>query len=283
MSGSRAIQKVLKVSYLGPEFSFSHLAAIEKFGHSVDLLGASTITAVFEEVNRGQVDLGVVPLENSTDGRIADTLEMFIRLPQIKICGEVRVRIHHHLLANCEPSQIRRVYSKAQALSQCRLWLSKTLPHAQTVEVSSTAFAADLARKEAGAAAVASRQAAAQFGLKILFSDIQDVLNNETRFAVIGNQKCDKTGHDKTAVMFRVTHSAGALAEALDVFKQSRLNLLWIESFPYRGGAKPEYIFFVDFEGHAEDTKVAKALKALADHCTDVTVLGSFPAAPAPG
>src|SRR5437879_6353052 len=158
MSGSRALQKILRVAYLGPEYSFSHLAALERFGQAIEFMGVGTISAVFEEVNRGHVDFGVVPLENSTDGRIADTLDMFVRQPTIRICAEVRLRIHHHLLAKCEQPEIRRVYSKGQALSQCRNWLSKNVPQAALHAVSSTADAARLAQTEPGAAAVASRQ-----------------------------------------------------------------------------------------------------------------------------
>ena len=153
MSGSRALQKVLKVSYLGPEYSFSHLAAVERFGQAVEFMRVGSIAAVFEEVNRSHADFGVVPLENSTDGRVADTLDMFMRLPQLKICAEVRLPIHHNLLANCEQQEIRRIYSKPQALSQCRNWLSKNVPHASLHEVASTATAAELAQREPGAAA----------------------------------------------------------------------------------------------------------------------------------
>lgn len=278
ISGSRALQKILKVAYLGPEYSFSHLAAVERFGQAIEFLGVGTIPAVFEEVHRGHADFGVVPVENSTDGRVADTLDMFLRMPHLVVSAEVRLQIHHHLMANCEQAQIRRVYSKGQALSQCRNWLSKNVPQASLVEVSSTADAARLAQTEPGAAAVASRQAAVRYGLRILFNEIEDSPYNETRFAVIGHQKCGKTGHDKTAIMFRVQHKPGALVGALNIFEQAKINLTWIESFPAKT-PKPEYLFFADFEGHLEDAKVAKALKSLADHCQDVTVLGSFPIA----
>jgi len=282
MSASRALQKVLKVAYLGPEYSFSHLAAVERFGSAIEFLRTDAIAAVFEQVNRGHADFGVVPLDNSTDGRVADTLDMFMRLPQLKVCAEARLRVHHNLLANCEQQEIRRVYSKPQALSQCRTWLAKNVPHASLIEVTSTAAAAELGVREPGAAAVASRQAAARYGLRLLFTDIEDNPNNETRFAVIGHQMGERTGHDKTAVMFRVPHQPGALVNALDVFKQGKINLTWIESFPART-PKPEYVFFVDFEGHVEDTKVARTLKALQEHCEDVTVLGSFPLATVSG
>src|SRR5436305_224395 len=204
MSGSRALQKVLKVAYLGPEYSFSHLAAVERFGHAVEYMRVGSIMSVFEEVNRSHVDYGVVPLENSTDGGVSDTLDMFMRLPHLKICAEVRLRIHHNLLANCDQEQIRRVYSKPQALAQCRNWLSKNLPHADLKDVSSTAVAAQLAQQEPGAAAVASRQAAVKYGLRMLFNDIEDYPHNETRFAVIGLQEAARSGSDKTAMMFRV-------------------------------------------------------------------------------
>lgn len=278
MSGSRALQKVLKVAYLGPEYSFSHLAAVDRFGQGVEFMRVGSISAVFEEVNRGHADFGVVPLENSTDGRIADTLDMFMRLPQLKICGEARLHIHHNLLANCEQQEIRRIYSKPQALSQCRNWLSKNVPHASLHEVASTATAAELAQREPGAAAVASRQAAVRYGLRILFSDIEDSPYNETRFAIIGHQECGRTGHDKTAIMFQTRHQPGALVDALNVFKQAKLNLTWIESFPAKSN-KPEYVFFADVEGHIEDPKVKRALAILKEHCVQVSVLGSYPMA----
>lgn len=278
MSGSRALQKVLKIAYLGPEYSFSHLAALEHFGHSVEFLPVDTIAAVFEEVQRGHVDQGIVPIENSTDGRVSDTLDMFVRMPHLQICGEVRLYIHHNLVANCEPQEVRRVYSKQQALSQCRNWLAKNLPYAQQKDVSSTATAAELALREPGAAAVASRQAAVRYNLRILFAKIEDSPHNETRFAVIGNTKADRSGKDKTAIMFRLPHNPGALVEALDVFKQNKINMTWIESYPAQT-AKQEYLFFIDFEGHADEPKVGRALKALGEHCQELHVLGSFPMA----
>ncbi len=284
MSGSRALQKVLKVAYLGPEYSYSYLAAVERFGQKIDLIKVGSIAAVFEDVNRGQVDFGVVPLENSTDGRVADTLDMFMRLPQIKVVAEIRLRIHHNLMANCEQQEIRRIYSKEQALSQCRNWLSKNVPHASLHSMASTADAARLAQQEPGGAAVASRQAAVKYGLRILFENIEDSPYNETRFAVISLQKekPTKSGTDKTAVMFRIPHQPGSLVEALDFFKQNKINLTWLESFPAKTG-KAEYAFFVDFEGHADDPKVTRALKALQEHCEEVNVLGSFPMAMASG
>jgi chorismate mutase/prephenate dehydratase len=278
ISGSRAIQKVQKIAFLGPEYSYSHLAALERFGEAMAYLRTGTIAAVFEEVGRKHADYGVVPLENSTDGRITDTLDMFIRMPQIKICSEIRLRVHHHLLANCKQTEIRRVYSKAQALSQCRNWLGKNLPHASLHEVSSTADAARLVQTEPHVAAVASRQAAVRYGIDILYHNIEDSPFNETRFAVIGQADSAKTGNDKTALMFQTSNTPGALADALVVFKQHKINLTWVESFPYRE-AKGEYVFFLELEGHRDDPKIRRALATLEEICDSVSVLGSFPSA----
>lgn len=278
ISGSRAIQKVTKIAFLGPEYSYSHLAALERFGEAVSYARTATISAVFEEVARKHADYGVVPLENSTDGRITDTLDMFIRMPQILICSEIRLRVHHHLLANCQQTEIRRVYSKAQALSQCRNWLSKNLPHASLHEVASTTDAVRLVKDEPHVAAVASRQAAVRYGVNILYHSIEDSPFNETRFAVIGPSDSAKTGNDKTALMFQTSNTPGALADALVVFKNNKINLTWVESFPFRE-AKGEYVFFLEMEGHREDPKVKKALAGLEGICDSVSVLGSFPAA----
>ncbi len=276
ISGSRALQSVQRVAFLGPDYSYSHIAAIERFGQSAEYSRVGSIQAVFDEVGRKHANFGVVPLENSTDGRIADTLDCFVRQPQIKICAEIRMRVHHHLLANCQPAEVRRVYSKAQAISQCRQWLSKNLPNASTHEVSSTADAARLVQTEPFAAAIASRQAGVRYGLKTLFASIEDYPENETRFAVIALNDSAKTGTDKTALLFQVPHSPGALADVLNVFKTNKINLTWIESFPFKD-AKGEYVFFVDFEGHSEEPKVKKGIKLLEDICDDVKILGSYP------
>jgi chorismate mutase/prephenate dehydratase len=278
ISGCRALQKIQRVAFLGPEYSYSHLAALERFGEGAEYVRVGSIATVFEEVHRKHADFGLVPLENTTDGRIADTLDCFIRMPQVKICSEIRMRVHHHLLANCEQPEIRRVYSKQQALSQCRNWLSRNLPHATLHEVSSTADAARLVQTEPHVAAVASRQAAVRYGLRILFSNIEDYPDNETRFAVIALHDSSKTGSDKTAIMFQVPHTPGSLADVLGLFKQHKINLTWIESFPYKE-AKGEYVFFVDFEGHVEDSRVKKCLRALEEVCDSLSILGSFPMA----
>lgn len=279
ISGSRSVQKVLKVAYLGPEYSYSHLAALQRFGEASNYNRTANIATVFEEVIRRHADYGVVPLENSTDGRIADTLDLFSRHPdQVRICAEIRLRVRHHLLANCKQSEVQRVYSKAQAISQCRNWLSRNLPQATLHEVASTADAANLAKTTPNAAAVASREASVRYGIGVLAHGIEDSPFNETRFAVIGATDSGRTGTDKTALMFQIRHTPGALADVLATFKANKINLTWIESFPFRE-AKGQYVFFVDFEGHREDAKIKKALTALEGVCDSVTVLGSFPLA----
>jgi chorismate mutase / prephenate dehydratase len=280
ISGSRALEKTLRVAYLGPSYTYSHLAAIQRFGQSVEFVPVATIAAVFEEVNRGHCNFGLVPVENSTDGRIADTLDMFTRLP-VQVCGEVNLSIHHCLLASCTRSEVQEVYSKAQPLSQCRNWLAKHLPQARTIEVTSTGTAAQLAKEKPGAAAIASLQAAVHHGLNVLAENIEDQAGNVTRFVVIGQHPGPKTGRDKTAIMFEVPHKPGSLAEALAIFKRGRLNLTWIESFPI---ARPEggYLFFIELEGHQEDSRARRAIEKLSRRAVRLTVLGSYAkAAPA--
>ncbi len=275
ISGSRALEAKLRVAYLGPPYSYTHLAAHQRFGDGVELVAVGTIPAVFEEVNRGHAQFGLVPLENSTDGRIADTLDMFARLPA-RICGEVQLRIHHNLLARCSRGDVTEVYSKPQALSQCRNWIAKHLPNVRAVEVASTTTAAQLAQEKAGAAAIASSQAAQHYGLEVLVPNIEDQPDNLTRFAVIGEASAERTGRDKTSLMFEIAHRPGSLADAMGVFKRYKLNLTWIESFPI---ARPEggYLFFVECEGHEKDARVAKALALLQRKTLRFEVLGSYP------
>ncbi len=272
ISGSRALEKKLRVAYLGPVYSYTHLAAIHRFGQAVELIPVGSIAAVFEEINRGHAHYGLAPIENSTDGRITDTLDMFTRLPA-KICGEVQLHIHHHLLGRCSRSEIQEVYSKPQALSQCRNWLAKHLPTARTVEVTSTSTAAQLAQDKPGAAAIASVQAGVHFGLNVLAENIEDQVGNLTRFAIIGNHSADRTGNDKSALMFEIAHRPGELAKALAIFERARINLTWIESFP-----KPEggYLFFIETEGHQQEPRLRKAIELLDRRCVRLVVLGSY-------
>ncbi len=275
ISAARSRIRMLRVAYLGPPFSFTHLAAIERFGRSADLVPVNTIASVFEEVNRGHANYGMVPIENSTDGRIVDTLDMFTRLP-LRICGEVQMSVHHNLMSRSPRSEIVEIYSKPQALSQCRDWLSRNMPRASLHEVTSTSTAAQLARDKPGAAAIASKQAAVQYDLQVIAERVEDNVHNITRFAVIGDEESRPTGRDRTALLLQIPHTPGSLSEALMSFKKSRINLTWIESFPLRG---PEvgYLFFLDFEGHVGDPRIKKALAELERKAVRMEVLGSYP------
>ena len=275
LNASRQRVRSKRVAYLGPAYSFTHLAAINRFGETSDLVPVSTIATVFEEVNRGHVDYGLVPIENSTDGRIVDTLDMFTRLP-LRICGEIQIQVHHNLLARCDRSEITEIYSKPQALSQCRDWLAKNMSQAKLVEVTSTSTAARLAQDKPGAAAVASQQAAIQYSLQVVAETIEDNRNNVTRFAIIGDTIAEPTGHDRTAILLQIPHKPGSLSDALQVFKTCKVNLTWIESFPLRA---PEagYLFFLDFEGHVGDAKIKKTVKLLEAMADRLEILGSYP------
>ena len=217
----------------------------------------------------------MVPIENSTDGRVIDTLDMFTRLP-LRICGEVQIQVHHNLLGRCPRGEITEIYSKPQAFSQCRDWLAKNMPQARLIEVTSTSTAAQLARDKPGVGAVASQQAALQYDLQIVAEGIEDNQNNVTRFAVIGEDVAEPTGHDRTALLLQIPHKAGTLAECLMEFKKNKLNLTWIESFPLR---EPEqgYLFFLDFEGHMKDSRVRRMVGELQKRAVKLQVLGSYP------
>lgn len=275
LSSARRRVKTQRVAYLGPQFSFTHIAAIERFGKRTDLIPVRTIAAVFEEVNRGHAEYGLVPIENSTDGRVVDTLDMFTRLP-LRICGEIQINVHHNLMSRCQRSDITEIYSKPQALSQCREWLARNMPQARLIEVTSTSTAAQLARDKPGVGAIASQQAAVEYNLQIVADDIEDNSNNVTRFAVIGDKETKPTGADRTAILLQISHKPGSLADSLTIFKKNKINLTWIESFPLRG---PEtgYLFFLDFEGHCDDPNVSKALSALEKDAVRLEVLGSYP------
>lgn len=272
---TRAMVRRPRVVYLGPEYSYSHLAAVEYFGPSVELLPVNSIKAVFDELSTGKVAHGVVPIENSTDGRIVDTLDMFARRP-VGIRGEVQLRIHHHLLGNCPRSQVMEIYSKPQAISQCREWIERNMSHARVVEMASTSVAAKVAAEKPGAAAIASMQAARKYGLSVIDSHIEDNKHNMTRFAILGGEESKRTGKDKTAIMFELAHRPGALADALAALKKTRLNMTWIESFPIAGG-RAEYLFFCEIEGHRSESRVAKALSLLQRRCVRLETLGSYP------
>jgi chorismate mutase/prephenate dehydratase len=275
LSAARSRIRTIRVAYLGPSYSFTHLAAMERFGKSADLIPVNTIASVFEEVNRGHAEYGIVPIENSTDGRIVDTLDMFTRLP-LRICGEVQMAVHHNLLSRSPRGEIVEIYSKPQALSQCRDWLSRNMPQARTIEMTSTSAAAQLARDKPGAGAIATRQAAVQYELQVVAEKIEDNAHNVTRFAIIGEEETRPTGRDRTALLLQIPHTPGSLSDALQAFKVNKINLTWIESFPLRG-AEPGYLFFLDFEGHRKEPRVQKALQMLEKRAVRLEALGSYP------
>jgi chorismate mutase/prephenate dehydratase len=274
VSGSRAVQTPVRVAYLGPEFTFSHLASIERFGHSAELVPVGTISAVFEEVERSQAQYGVVPMENSTDGRVSDTLDCFSR-SRVRICGELPLRIHHCLLGAGSRDAARTVYSKPQPLSQCRNWLARHLPNADLHEVGSTSEAARRAKDDTTAAAVASAQAGVNYGLPVLVKNIEDNPDNVTRFAVISTQTSQPTGRDKTSLMVEIAHQPGALADAMAIFKKNHLNMTWIESFPIPG-ARGRYLFFVEFVAHEDEPAARRAITTLRKNALRLEVLGSY-------
>jgi chorismate mutase/prephenate dehydratase len=277
MSGSFVLEKPLRIGYLGPRGSFSHTAAMLKFGQSVEYEPLADIRSIFDEIGKGHCDLGIVPIENSIGGGVIETLDALID-SDARVCSEVLMAIHHNLLANCSLQEIGKIYSKPEVFAQCRNWLSATFKEAQTVPVASTAKAAQLAAEEPAAAAIGSKIAAELYGLKIVCENIEDLANNITRFLVVGRDDAKPTGEDKTAVLFSTAHKAGALADVLDVFKQYNINLTNIESRPSKK-RQWEYYFFVDFMGHRADKQVQQALEEARKHCLQLSILGSFPRA----
>jgi len=277
MSGSFALERPLRIGHLGPEGSYSHLASMRKFGASVEHLPLADIRAVFQEVAGGHCDLGVVPIENSVGGGVIDTLDAFIDA-HVYICAEVIVKIHHNLLANCAPEEIKVLASKPEVFAQCRNWISSSLNEVQLLPVASSAKAAEMAASESGLAAIGSTLAAELYGLKIVFANIEDNPNNQTRFFAISTTPAKRTGNDKTAIMFTTAHKAGALVEVLNVLARYGINLTNIDTRPSKR-RNWEYYFFIDADGHCEDENFVKALYESRDHCGELHVLGSFPRA----
>lgn len=277
MSAALALEKSLKVAYLGPPSTFSHQAARSRFGASVDYLSCETISDVFDAVEKKMADYGVVPVENSTEGAVTFTLDRLVDTT-LKMCAELYLPISQCLLAKVPREQIKKVYSHPQVVGQCRQWLQREMSGVDVVPVASTARAAELASREEAAGALASHLAAEIYGLQILESDVQDLGGNTTRFAVLGHAYGKPTQDDKTSLLFAVQHKAGALYSALESFKTFGLNMTKIESRPSRSKAW-EYYFFVDIEGHPDDEKVKTALADLAAHCAVLTVLGAYPKA----
>ncbi|MBT8137923.1 MAG: prephenate dehydratase [Gammaproteobacteria bacterium] len=278
MSACLAQQEPLKVAFLGPEGTFTQAAVLKHFGHSVRALSLATIEEVFHEVEGGVADFGVVPVENSTEGTVTNTLDMFVTSP-LNICGEVELRIRQHLLSNVDDiCKIQKVYSHRHSLAQCRSWLDEYLPGIERIAVSSNAEGARRAKDEAGAAAVAGDAAAEVYGLECLVSNIEDRPDNTTRFLVIGRDLFPPSGHDKTSLLMSAGHTPGSLQQLLYPMATHDINMTRIESRPSRR-QKWDYVFFVDVEGHADDEKVAAALAELEKVTSLFRVLGSYPSA----
>jgi len=278
MSSSFFLERPLRIAFLGPQGSFSHTAAMLKFGQSVEYESLADIRSIFDEVSKGHSDLGVVPIENSAGGGVSESLDSFIDT-DVMICAEVYMTIHHNLLANCPFEKIDKVYSKPEIFAQCRNWLSATFDEAKTISVASSARAAQMAAEEGNTAAIGSQMAAELYNLKIICENIEDIANNVTRFLVISKEDAKPTGDDKTALLFSTAHKAGALVDVLEVFREHGLNLSNIESRPSRK-REWEYYFFVDFLAHKEQEHVRKALDEVRQHCLQLSVLGSFPRNP---
>jgi len=275
MSSALSLEKSMAIAYLGPEATFTHQAAIRRFGSSLHYASQKTIADVFSEVTKNRADYGVVPVENSTEGVVTHTLDMFVD-SELKIVAQIILPIQHCLVSNCKRDTLQRLYAHPQTLAQCRSWVQNHLPLVEIIETSSNARSAELAAREKNAAAIAGVLAAERYKLHILEYDIQDNSANATRFLVLGRQCSPPTGKDRTSIMLSVTHEVGALYQALAVFRRFRLNMTKIESRPSKRKAW-EYYFFVDCEGHKEDQRVAKAIVELQRQCNFVKVLGSYP------
>jgi chorismate mutase/prephenate dehydratase len=275
MSSALSLEKTLTIGYLGPEATFTHQAAIQRFGSSLRYAPQKTIADVFTEVSKSRADYGVVPVENSTEGVVTHTLDMFVD-SDLKIVAQIVLPVQHCLLSHVKRSQIKRLYSHPQSLGQCRLWVQTNLPKAEIIETSSNARSAELAAKERSSAAIAGVLASEKYRVPVLEYDIQDNAANATRFLVLGRQCSPPTGKDRTSIMFSIMDRVGALYRALAPFRRFRINMTKIESRPSKRKAW-EYFFFVDCDGHMNDAKVAHALKMLGEHCSYVKVLGSYP------
>ncbi|BET68186.1 prephenate dehydratase [Opitutales bacterium ASA1] len=277
MSAAIALEKRVVVAYLGPEATFTHQAALKKFGAMLEYLPLATITDVFGAVEKGDADYGVIPIENSTEGAVFHSLDMLVE-SELKIVAQIFLEISHHLISHAPLAEITKVYSKDQAIGQCRRWLHRHLPHATCLDAESTARAVEIARDNVGTAAIASSLAAEMYGVPIAAPNIQDKADNTTRFLVVGKRSSGALGggRDKSSYVFTINDRPGALLTALEPFGKRGLNLSKIESRPSKRKAW-DYYFFVDVIGHHEDDAVRAAIKELETNCPFVKWLGSYP------
>ena len=277
MSAALALEDHLKIAYLGPEGTWTHQAAISKFGHSVEYSAQPNFAEVFDQVTRRKASYGVVPIENSTEGAVSSTLDLFVNSP-LRICSQILMRIENGLMASIPREEIKSLYSHPQVFGQCRNWILRNFPDADLIECSSTTKAAHLAKQNAtqGAAAMGGPLAAEMAGLHMIDSAVQDRATNTTRFLVIGEKTCPSTGNDRTSILFSVHDRPGSLVKALQAFDNFAINMSKIESRPSKQ-KDWEYIFYVDLAGHCDDAAVKEALETLETHCSLVKILGSYP------
>ncbi len=280
MSAALSLEKPLTIAYLGPEATFTHLASLSKFGSSVKYFPASSITQVFSEVELKHADYGVIPIENSIEGAVSHTLDMFFE-SDLKICSEILFEVVHYLISNSEKKRIKRVYSKAEVFGQCRQWLEAHLPGVELVETASTTAAAKRAQNEDGAAAIGSKLAATLYNMPILAEGIQDFAQNVTRFLVVSRQVPPPSGgKDKTSILVSIKDKVGALYEMLSPIRKYKVNMTKIESRPSKKRAW-DYYFFIDLEGHSEKPHVKKMLHEMEGKVKFLKILGSYPASTA--
>ncbi len=276
MSGALALEKPLTIAYLGPEATYSHQAALKRFGNSLAYSAQKTIGDVFHEVAKSRADYGVIPIENSTEGAVTPTLDLLVD-SELKIVAQIILPIQHCLLTHAPRiSAIKRLYVHPQTHAQCRLWIRQQLPEAEIIETSSNARSAEMAAEEKSAAAIAGLLAAEKYRLPVLEHDIQDNSANATRFVVLGRTVPPPSGADRTSLLFSITDKAGALHSALAPFRRLKINMTKIESRPSKRKAW-EYYFFADVDGHSSEEKLATAVKELGRHCSFVKILGSYP------
>lgn len=276
VSACRGLQRTPSVAFLGPQHTFTHLAARKRFGHQANFLPVGSIDEVFGAIEREKADFGIVPIQNSTEGVVGTTLDCLLDTP-LRICAELYVQIHHFLAGAGSLDEITQVRSHPQVLAQCRGWLREMLPGVEQVATSSSSAAAAEVAGDPTIAAICTREAAEAHELSVLAEKIEDLADNRTRFLVIGDLQVPPTGVDKTSLVFSTPHRAGALHKAMTAFALYEINLTMIQSRPARGQLW-EYVFFVDFEGHREDRAAAAALKQLREFCPLLKVLGSYPA-----
>ncbi|MBW2645363.1 MAG: prephenate dehydratase [Deltaproteobacteria bacterium] len=277
MSASRALQESISVGFLGPEGTFSYIATIRHFGHSINLIPQRDISEVFIGVEKGAFDFGVVPVENSMEGTVNATLDMF-RHTTVKVNAEILLKVVHNLVSlTGQREDMRTIYSHPQPAAQCRMYLNTHFPNVKLVETQSSAVAAEKAASNKKIAAIASEYAAKEYSLKMIDRNIEDSANNITKFFVIGQHLNKKSSHSKTSILFSLKDRPGVLYDALRPFSKNGVNLTKIESRPTREKAW-DYVFFIDMDGHIEDDPIQEAVEELNSKARFVKVLGSYPA-----